>query len=309
MFVVDFIYKVRVAMDNECIQLLIMNDCNGLKKATLDNWDGVVYIGERKHIPALQKIDQMSYPGIYFLIGSDYKTNERLLYIGQSNNIAARLQTHNSDKSKDWFESFIVFTSKNGDLNSSHAEYLEAEFIELAQKNAGSMTLKNGCGSNVKKDGKLTDMYMPRVEGFRKKALVLINNLNLLDFMNTGEDKPVKNLLNTDNIVFSMNLKRNNKDKTASLEITENGYKLVKGSYVAKDEAPYFSGMSAYKKRNELIVKGLLQDIGDVYITTEDIYFKSPSGASDVVAGSSTNGRTEWRLITGTTLKDYEQQL
>lgn len=295
-------------MDNECIQLLIMNDCYGLKKATLDNWDGVVYIGERKHIPTLQKIDQMSYPGIYFLIGNNKETNEKILYIGKSSNIANRLQYHNSDRNKDWFESFVAFTSKNGDLNSSHAEYLEADFIELAQINAGSITLDNSCGSNVKKDGKLTDIYMPRVEGYKKKALVIINNLNLLEFMNTGEEKAKKQIQNSD-AIFSMNLKRNHKNKTASLEITENGYKLIKGSYVAKDEAPYFSGMSAYKKRNELIVKGLLQDIGDVYITTEDIYFKSPSGASDVVAGSSTNGRTEWRLVSGTTLKDYEQQL
>ncbi|MEE0495736.1 MAG: GIY-YIG nuclease family protein [Cyanobacteriota bacterium] len=294
-------------MDNECITLLIMNHYNGLKKATLDNWDGVAYIGERKHIPTLQKIEQLSYPGIYFLIGNYKETNEKVLYVGKSNNLANRLQTHNSDHNKDWFESFVAFTSKNGDLNSSHAEYLEADFIELAQKNAGSITLDNSCGSNVKKDGKLTDMYMPRVEGYKKKALVLINNLNLLEFMNTGEEKTPKQLPNGD-VVFTMNLKRNNKDKVASLEITENGYKLVKGSYVAKDEAPYFSGMSAYKKRNELIDKGLLQDIGDIYITTEDIYFKSPSGASDVVAGSSTNGRTEWKLENGTTLDAYEQR-
>lgn len=294
-------------MDNECITLLIMNHYNGLKKATLDNWDGVAYIGERKHIPTLQKIEQLSYPGIYFLIGNYKETNEKVLYVGKSNNLANRLQTHNSDHNKDWFESFVAFTSKNGDLNSSHAEYLEADFIELAQKNAGSITLDNSCGSNVKKDGKLTDMYMPRVEGYKKKALVLINNLNLLEFMNTGEEKTPKQLPNGD-VVFTMNLKRNNKDKVASLEITENGYKLVKGSYVAKDEAPYFSGMSAYKKRNELIDKGLLQDIGDIYITAEDIYFKSPSGASDVVAGSSTNGRTEWKLENGTTLDAYEQR-
>ena len=294
-------------MDNECITLLIMNHYNGLKKATLDNWDGVAYIGERKHIPILQKIEQLSYPGIYFLIGSYKETNEKVLYVGKSNNLANRLQTHNSDHNKDWFESFVAFTSKNGDLNSSHAEYLEADFIELAQKNAGSITLDNSCGSNVKKDGKLTDMYMPRVEGYKKKALVIINNLNLLEFMNTGEEKTPKQIPNGD-IVFTMNLKRNNKEKTASLEITENGYKLVKDSYVAKDEAPYFSGMSAYKKRNELIDKGLLQDIGDIYITTEDIYFKSPSGASDVVAGSSTNGRTEWKLENGTTLDAYEQR-
>ena len=186
-----------------------MNHYNGLKKATLDNWDGVAYIGERKHIPVLQKIEQLSYPGIYFLIGNDKETNENILYIGKSSNIANRLQTHNSDKSKDWFERFIVFTSKNGDLNSSHAEYLEADFIELAQQNLGSITLDNACGSNVKKDGKLTDMYMPRVQGFRKKALTLINNLNLLEFLNTGEEKQTKRISAQSDTVFTMNLKRN----------------------------------------------------------------------------------------------------
>lgn len=308
MFVVDLIHKVRVAMDNECITLLIMNHYNGLKKATLDNWDGVAYIGERKHIPILQKIEQLSYPGIYFLIGNDKETNENILYIGKSGNIANRLQTHNSDRNKDWFEKFIVFTSKNGDLNSSHAEYLEADFIELAQQNLGSITLDNACGSNVKKDGKLTDMYMPRVQGFRKKALTLINNLNLLEFLNTGEEKSTKRISNQSDIVFTMNLKRGHKDKSASIVITENGYKLIKGSYVAKDEVPSFLKMSAYKKRNELVEKGLLQDNGDVYIASEDIYFKSPSGASDVVSGSSTNGRIEWKLANGTTLSEFEQK-
>ncbi len=151
-------------------------------------------------------------------------------------------------------------------------------------------------------------MYIPRVQGFRKKALTLINNLNLLEFLNTGEEKKFKRISNQPDAIFTMKLKRNNKDKTASLVITENGYKLIKGSFVAKDEAPYFSGMSAYKKRNELIEKGLLQDNGDIYITNEDIYFKSPSGASDVVSGSSTNGRTEWKLENGTTLNEFEQK-
>ena len=87
--------------------------------------------------------------------------------------------------------------------------------------------------------------------------------------------KKKKQIQNSD-AIFSMNLKRNHKNKTASLEITENGYKLIKGSYVAKTKLLIFQ-VCQHTKRNELIVKGLLQDIGDVYITTEDIYFKSPS--------------------------------
>ncbi len=50
-----------------------------------------------------------------------------------------------------------------------------------------------------------------------------------------------------------MNLKRNHKDKSASIAITANGYKLIKGSYVAKDEVPSFLKMSAYKKETNLL--------------------------------------------------------
>ncbi|MGM9993939.1 MAG: DUF4357 domain-containing protein [Candidatus Avigastranaerophilus sp.] len=38
------------------------------------------------------------------------------------------------------------------------------------------------------------------------------------------------------------------------------------------------------------------------------MYFKSPSGAFDVVSGSSTNGRIEWKLENGTTLSEFEQR-
>ena len=56
-------------MANEFIQLLIMDEYQKLKFVELSNWDGVAYLGSRKHIPLMQKIEQLRNPGIYFLLG------------------------------------------------------------------------------------------------------------------------------------------------------------------------------------------------------------------------------------------------
>ena len=295
-------------MANECIMLMIMNNYHNLKMVELTNWDGVAYIGKRKHIPLLQKIEQLNNPAIYFLLGQDNETDEKVLYIGETENAANRFQSHIHDKDKDWFEDFIVFTSKYGDLNKAHVRYLEAEFIELAQNNLTTIKLDNGCNSKNKKEEKIKSFDLAKAEGFKEKILFILNHLNLIDFLNTGETYHEISSNNLSSEIFRMNLKKINKDKEAHLAIVDNGYKLLKGSCTEKEIVPSFVGMSAYKKREELIQKGLLQDNGSYYVTTEDIYFKSPSGASDIVAGSSTNGRVVWKLANGTTLNDYEQK-
>ena len=39
-----------------------------LKSAELSNWSGKAFIGDRKNVPIIQKMDELSSPGIYFLI-------------------------------------------------------------------------------------------------------------------------------------------------------------------------------------------------------------------------------------------------
>ena len=42
-----------------------------LKSAELSNWSGKAFIGDRKNVPIIQKMDELSSPGIYFLINKD----------------------------------------------------------------------------------------------------------------------------------------------------------------------------------------------------------------------------------------------
>ena len=205
------------------------------------------------------------------------------------------------------FEDFIVFTSKRGDLNKAHVKYLEAVFIELAREILTTIDLENGCGSNTKKDNKLQLFDIAKAEGFKERIIFMLNNLNLINFV--SKENKERSVSNNGKEVFYMNLKRNNKDKQASLIILDNGYQLLKGSYASKEIVPSFIDGAAYKKRAELIDKGLLVEKDDVLIAVEDIYFKSPSGASDIIAGRSSNGRIEWKLADGTTLNDFEQKI
>lgn len=232
-------------MANDFIQLLIMQEHQNLKMVEASNWDGVAYIGKRKHISHLSKIEQLKNPGIYFLLGENNATAERTLYIGESENIANRFQTHSCDKKKEWFDDFIIFTSKKGDLNKAHVKYLEAVFIELAKENLITINLDNSVNSNCKKDGKLQAFDLAKAEGFQEKMLFILNNLNLIDFINTGKTEPNQDIQSSD--IFYINLKRNSQEKQAKLMIVENGYKLLKNSYLRKKVANCFHKVPTYK--------------------------------------------------------------
>jgi len=56
-------------------------------------------------------------------------------------------------------------------------------------------------------------------------------------------------------------------------------------------------------KRQELIALGVLLPQGSNYLFSQDFAFSSPSLASSVELGRSSNGRLEWKDAQGRTLK------
>ena len=60
------------------------------------------------------------------------------------------------------------------------------------------------------------------------------------------------------------------------------------------------------KIRQRLIDTGVLEDKIDCFEFTEDYLFSSPSTAASIVMGRNANGQKEWKLKSGTTLKDFE---
>ncbi|MEO7043426.1 MAG: DUF4357 domain-containing protein, partial [Gemmatimonadaceae bacterium] len=94
----------------------------------------------------------------------------------------------------------------------------------------------------------------------------------------------------------------------AIAEYTEEGMVVLRGSKARTEVAPSMVPMSAGKRRQGLIDDGRLKLEGNAYVFQEDVLFKSPSGASDVVVGASSNGWILWKSKTGKTLDELKRQ-
>ena len=77
-----------------------------------------------------------------------------------------------------------------------------------------------------------------------------------------------------------------------------------KGSAGDKHEV----GIAMAQLEIEKIEEGALVDEGEFLVFKKDVLFKSPSGASDVVAGASTNGWVLWKSGNGKTLDELKRQ-
>ena len=83
---------------------------------------------------------------------------------------------------------------------------------------------------------------------------------------------------------------------------------MLNGSRGRSEAAPSFAQKSAGKNRQRLIDSGTLLLDGSSYVFQKDVLFGSPSGASKVVLGRSSNGWTEWKDASGKTLDELKRQ-
>ena len=299
-------------MADKLLKLFVIESKKNLKTVDLSNWVGKVYIGNRKHIDIIQQIPEVSKStGIYLLLGNDTQTNERFLYIGEADDIAQRIKQHSNDTKKDWFDEFIIFVSKDMDLTKAHVRYLEKSMYELSLKNLTTIKLKNSCcppGSN------LPEYDIAYMKEFQNNMIFILNNLGIIDFVKTNNNDCIKNEDNSN--IFYLNLTQDRVDKSgniikAKLNITDNGYILLKDSYIESAErAPSLKKHIYYKLRKKLEEDNLFieSDIKGLWKTKEDIPFNSCSAAAAVVKNRATNGRTEWKLDSGVTLDEYERK-
>lgn len=290
-------------MADRLIKLFVMESKKNLRTVDLSNWVGKVYIGNRKHVELIQQIPEIEKStGLYFLLGKDIESDETYLYIGEADDVANRIRQHANNKNKEWFEDFIVFVSIDMDLTKAHVRYLEKAFYELAQENLTTIKLKNNCcppGSN------LSDCDIAYMQEFQSNMIFILNNLGLINFVKTNKNREVQNKQSKN--IFYINLKKANKGKQAKLFITDNGYVLLKGSYLEKIPNKSLR-KNEIEKQNTLLTQGFLKDLGDLIIAEQDIYFKAPSAAASLVKLSSVNGWIEWKLPDGTTLDEFERR-
>lgn len=266
---------------------LVDGDANGLVTAELSNWNGKAIKIPRTDVKDSTRQD-ITEAGIYFLFCQEDDGSDSV-YIGEAENVQKRLIQHmsdyNSGKENYYWKTAVIFTGR--DLNKAHIRYLENKLVKMAREYKHYRVLtKNTYGDTVLKESQIASM-----EEFIDNIRILINTLGYKLFV------PAPQITNNTQYLFC---KGNNGEAKGFL--SSEGLTVIKGSRISDHTAPSFEirGKCYFLLRKQLIENGIIID--DIF--QADYEFSSPSAASSVILGHSSNGNIDWKNMSGTLLKD-----
>jgi predicted GIY-YIG superfamily endonuclease len=227
--------------------------------------------------------------GIYFLFGEDEDTDEKLVYIGQTQNLKLRLNQHNE---KEFWNRVVIAVSTTNIITHTHAIYLEWRAIEKT-KSAERFKLENG------NNGSKPDVQ-PHLEADCELLFELIELL--VSTLGYHLFKPLLTVQQSKEDIFYC--KRNGVNAQGIL--TDEGFIVLKGSVGKKDistkriserrQRSIQSQRDKAKNANAIVVED------DKLVFVKDYLFNSPSGASSAVLGHPSNGWMDWKDSLGKTL-------
>ena len=260
------------------------------------------------HMPESKQV------GVYYLIGDDEEKDQLSVYIGQTGSLGKRLNEHDLDPKREFWNRALVALSLTHSLTQTHAMYLEwcsiqqaniAQRYSVENGNAGSKpytpaSLEADCEEIFDTIRTLVatmgqPVFEPLVVRRAEPASSLPSNAAGVSSPSTATDS-------------DMLLYCEGPSASAKAQYTEEGLVVLKGSRGRGEAAPSFSLRSAGKNRQRMIDAGTLILDGTSYLFQKDVLFRSPSGASKVVLARSSNGWTEWKDASGKTLDELKRQ-
>lgn len=287
---------------------LIDGEPNGKIKCTLSNWIGIVLKIPRidfDNLNSKEPREELKFSGIYFLIGISDEDEKNMIYIGQANKrqdgngLNSRINQHLVDSNtgkknshEDFWQSWqqaIIITTRDDTLGSTELNYLEHYFHKLA-KEVNRYEIIN---DQDPAKGNITEEKESEMQEFIEYAKLVVGAMGYPVF-----EPYISNERKNSNSELEIFYCNRNKTNATSCRTSE-GFVLQKGSKIA-DKLVDSCGDSIRKARERY-----KDSIGSDFITTEDILFRTPSGASSFVLGSNTNGNIEWKTKNGITLKDF----
>ena len=280
-------------MTSATIKLFLpQGDAKRLRVGEVSNWTGKALAAPRTELEDLLARDELESSGVYFLLGVSADTGANLAYIGEAEVIRDRLRQH---KTKDFWNSVVVFVSKDENLTKAHIRYLENRLLQEA-RTIGRYALENSNSSNPKlpeSDREDMEVYLSRI---RQVLPVLGSDLlsPIAGSVKLAHPQP--------QLVCRI------KNAIARGRRTEGGFVVFAKSTAVpavrpSAEAQYPNTVALRKK---LIADNTLVEGDGLYVFTKDVEFSSPSAAAAVIHGGSANGLTAWKDESGKTLKELE---
>lgn len=281
---------------------LIDGEVTGSIKCTLANWTGLVYKIPNSYLSKCKERQDLKQSGVYFLFGDD-EGDKPTVYIGQASirkngeGVLFRVAEHlkgNFD-----FNEVVILTTQNNSFGPTEISYLENKFTNMALE-TDRYKVKNGNDPNP---GNVTEEKESELEEYVEYSKMVLGVLGYKVFVpliKSDDDEYNEEELS---LYLSRKVKRSNAIITAKCKRTSEGFVLLSGSTIEETDAeaipPRIKEMRADAKKNGVIKDGVL---------AKNILFRSPSYASSFVLGINSNGRTNWKLKTGQSLKEFEEE-
>lgn len=272
---------------------LTRGDAKGLRTAEISNWTGKAIAAPRTEIDELLSREELDKAGVYILTGSDPQTDSPRAYIGEAEVIRDRLKQH---KTKEFWISAIVFTSKDENLTKAHVRYLESRLIgEASQIKRFALDQNQSGGAKLpESDREDMEVFLARI----KQLLPVLGSDILTPIVQVAAKTQPGGVL------FCRM-----KGALATGQRTANGFVVFQGSTAVLKERPAaetYPNVVAHRK--QLINNGTLVAKEGFYAFTKDTEFSSPSAAAAVIHGGSANGLIAWKTASGVPLKQLDEE-
>lgn len=245
----------------------------------------------RQELEAFLKMPEAKQVGVYLLFGEDEESGSQQLYIGQSGELSKRLSQHN--QKKDFWSKAVAIVSLTNNLTQTHVLFLEWLALKEA-KSVGRYQLENG--NEGSKPFTPAPMEADCYEIFNV-AKTLLGTLGHPVFKSLTKSKVKHN----DYFYCTRKL-------TGGMQIegkgimTDEGFVVLKGSVGSPVIPPQY--VSKILPRDKFLKNGSVVIENNKLVFIKDTLFKTPSGASNMLIGMSSNGWNDWKNKMGQTLDD-----
>lgn len=271
---------------------LPQGDPKRIRTAEISNWSGKALAAPRTDLEVITQRPELSKPGVYLLLGIDSLAGSPLAYIGEAENVGERLKQH---KTKEFWNSVVVFVSKDENLTRAHIRYLEGRVITVA----------NGIGRYCVANTNCSGAHLPEAD-LHDMEVFLDRITQLLPVLGSDILTPVATKLGPEKTNL---LSCAVKNVVAYGERSPSGFIVHKGSTAVLNDRPSAKTQGAWTiaLREKLKTDGSLIQQGDQLVFAKTVEFASPSAAAAVVFGGTARGPTVWKDASGKTLAELDE--
>jgi hypothetical protein len=274
---------------------LLFGDPKRVRTAEISNWSGKAVAAPRSDLDELLARPELKKAGVYVLTGEDAE-GKPSAYIGEGEVVLDRIKKH---RGKEYWNSAIVFVSKDEHLTKAHIRYLEGKMISEANK-IGRYKLMNLNESGAH----LPESDQHNMEVFLERIAQLLPVLGS-ELLTPITPVRKRGQHQKQDLLFCKN-----KDAEAKGFRSPNGFVVLSGSTAQKIEHSRAKENGAWivALRAKLINQRALIEDGKLLKFTRDVEFASPSAAAGVIRGGTAAGPILWKNAAGKTLKQLDSE-